>query len=67
MDEQDLPLEKWYKQLITMNMQQAVQALVYWVEELEKQGLSCDFRTQVLELIVQITRRCHVLSDDETT
>lgn len=65
MNEQDLLLEKWHKQLITMNMQQAVQALVYWVEKLEKEEFSCDVKTQILELMVQVTRRCHVLSDDE--
>jgi len=67
MNEQDLLLTEWHERATTMNMQQAVQALEYWVSQLEEQHYSDEFQTRILELIVKITRRCNVLSNDEST
>jgi len=67
MDEENLLLETWQKRIETMNMQQAVDALAYWVEHLENETLSLEFQTQILELVVHITRYCKRLSDHEPT
>lgn len=67
MNTQEMPLTQWQTQLTTMNLQQAVEALNYWVEQLEKHRYSIEYQTQILELIVNITRRCHVLSHNEST